>query len=72
MEKWLKEVQLNMFESVAYQLRAAYDDYWNAKRNVWVVSWPGQVVQTISCMTWTKEVSMLRLVFSFIFIGNET
>lgn len=60
-EKWLKEVQLTMFESVAYQLRAAYDDYWRAERNVWVISWPGQVVQTISCMTWTKEVSVSHL-----------
>lgn len=55
-EKWLKEVQTVMLESVLSQSRLAYDAYWNDVRAEWVLKWPGQVVQTISCQTWTKEV----------------
>lgn len=56
-EKWLKEVQEVMLESMLKQCRSAYDAYWTDSREDWVLRWPGQVVQTISCHTWTKEVS---------------
>lgn len=56
-EKWLKEVQTVMLESMLRQSRLAYDDYWEENREKWSLKWPGQVVQTISCQTWTKEVS---------------
>lgn len=56
-EKWLKEVQIVMLESVLNQTRLAYDSYWSIQRPKWVLKWPGQVVQTVSCMTWTKEVT---------------
>lgn len=55
-EKWLKEVQIVMLESILNQSRLAYDAYWSDLREEWVLKWPGQVVQTISCHTWTKEV----------------
>lgn len=45
-----------MLESVLNQTRLAYDNYWSVNRQQWVLKWPGQVVQTVSCMTWTKEV----------------
>lgn len=46
-----------MLESVLRQSRLAYDAYWEEFREEWSLKWPGQVVQTISCQTWTKEVS---------------
>ncbi|XP_059216601.1 dynein axonemal heavy chain 3 isoform X2 [Stomoxys calcitrans] len=55
-EAWLKEVEITMLDSVREQLKYAWDDYYVADRIRWVVSWPGQVVQTISCMAWTYEV----------------
>lgn len=45
-----------MLESVCKQCRLAYDAYWQDEREQWVLRWPGQIVQTISCQTWTKEV----------------
>lgn len=38
------------------QTRLAYDSYWVEKRKLWVLKWPGQVVQSVSCMTWTTQV----------------
>lgn len=55
-EKWLKEVQTIMLESMLAQTRMAYDSYWNAARKDWMAKWPGQVVQTVTRMTWTKDV----------------
>lgn len=55
-EKWLKEVQTIMSESVLTQMKTAYDNYWTIKRNEWILKWCGQIVQTISTTTWTKEV----------------
>lgn len=55
-EKWLKEVQTIMLESMLAQTRMAYDSYWNAIRKDWLAKWPGQVVQTVTRMTWTKDV----------------
>lgn len=56
-EKWLKEVQTIMLESMLTQTRMAYDSYWNAVRRDWMTKWPGQIVQTVTRMTWTKDVS---------------
>ncbi|XP_033238860.1 dynein heavy chain 3, axonemal [Drosophila pseudoobscura] len=55
-EIWLKEVEMVMLESVKEQMREAWEDYSMVERISWVVSWPGQVVQGISCMAWTYEV----------------
>ncbi|XP_075164298.1 dynein heavy chain 3, axonemal [Haematobia irritans] len=55
-ELWLKEVETTMLDSVKEQLKFAWDDYYLVERIQWVVSWPGQVVQSISCMAWTYEV----------------
>lgn len=46
-----------MLDSVKEQMREAWEDYAMVERISWVVSWPGQVVQGISCMAWTYEVS---------------
>lgn len=61
-----------MLESMLRQSRLAYDAYWSDVREHWVLKWPGQVVQTISCHTWTKEVgdapekAVIRRVLRFI------
>uniref|UniRef100_A0A1I8MKN2 AAA+ ATPase domain-containing protein n=1 Tax=Musca domestica TaxID=7370 RepID=A0A1I8MKN2_MUSDO len=55
-EIWLKEVEGTMLDSVKEQMKYAWDDYFAVDRIHWVVSWPGQVVQSISCMAWTYEV----------------
>ncbi|KAH8242116.1 hypothetical protein KR026_003917, partial [Drosophila bipectinata] len=55
-EIWLKEVEMVMLDSVKEQMHEAWEDYAMVERISWVVSWPGQVVQGISCMAWTYEV----------------
>lgn len=55
-EKWLKEVEIIMLESVKEQTRQSYDTYWKSERHEWVLKWPGQVISCVSCMTWTEEV----------------
>ncbi|XP_037881601.1 dynein heavy chain 3, axonemal [Glossina fuscipes] len=55
-EIWLKDVESTMLQSVKEQMRFAWEDYFQVERINWVVSWPGQVVQGISCMAWTYEV----------------
>lgn len=56
-EKWLKEVQTLMLESVLAQMKMSFDNYWLVKRVDWLRKWPGQMIQTISQLIWTKEVS---------------
>lgn len=55
-EKWLKEVQTIMLDSMLTQMKAAYDNCWTSNHPEWIVRWCGQIVQTISCAVWTKEV----------------
>lgn len=55
-EKWLKEVQTIMLDSVLVQMKGAYDTYWASKRIEWISKWCGQIIQTVSRTTWTKEV----------------
>ncbi|KAL1398756.1 hypothetical protein pipiens_008712 [Culex pipiens pipiens] len=54
-EKWLKEVETVMLESVKEQIWQSYDSYFKDARKVWVLNWPGQVVQVVSCLKWTEE-----------------
>lgn len=55
-EKWLKDVQVVMVESIQEQLRSAYDVYYASVRKNWCLKWPGQIVQTIASLTWTSDV----------------
>lgn len=50
-----------MLESVLTQMKGAYDSYWTSKRNEWMLKWCGQIVQTVSRSTWTKEASTVVL-----------
>lgn len=55
-EKWLKEVQLVMVESLQEQLHSAHDVYYASVRKNWYMKWSGQVVQTICNLTWSSDV----------------
>lgn len=57
-EKWLKEVQTIMLDSMLTQMKAAYDSCWTSNHGDWILKWCGQIVQTILCTVWTKEVKM--------------
>lgn len=46
-------------------MKAAYDSYWTCKHNEWILKWCGQIVQTIACTTWTKEVKVLFKLVDF-------
>ncbi|XP_035775701.1 dynein heavy chain 3, axonemal-like [Anopheles albimanus] len=54
-EKWLKEVETVMLESVKEQIWQSYERYPNEVRKAWVLNWPGQAVQVVSCLRWTEE-----------------
>lgn len=66
-EKWLKEVQTLMLESVLAQMKMSYDNYWLIKRGPWLLKWPGQMIQTMSQLIWTKEVVHCPVVVAFAF-----
>lgn len=55
-EKWLKDVETIMLESVKEIIWKASEEYFKDIRNEWVLKYPGQVVQCVSCMSWTQEV----------------
>jgi dynein heavy chain len=55
-EKWLLEVEKTMINSMKNVTSAAYNEYSNENRENWVVSWPGQVVISVSQIYWTLEV----------------
>lgn len=55
-EKWLKEVESIMIESVKEQIFKSSEAYVVDVRKDWVLKWPGQVISCVSCMTWTQEV----------------
>lgn len=55
-EKWLKEVESIMLESVKEQIFKSSEAYAVDVRKDWVLKWPGQVISCVACMTWTQEV----------------
>lgn len=56
-EKWLSQVESLMIQSVRDICMEAVSAYVNSAREVWVLSWPGQVVICGSSIHWTAEVS---------------
>lgn len=44
-----------MLESVKEQIWQSYECYLKDPRKTWVLNWPGQVVQVVSCLKWTEE-----------------
>lgn len=55
-EKWLSELEKDMKASVYKMVAESVADYPMKSRDVWVLLWPGQVVQSIAMAFWTVEV----------------
>lgn len=45
-----------MIESMKEQTWQSSEHYPKDVRTKWVFKWPGQIVQCVSCVTWTLEV----------------
>lgn len=50
-------------------MKGAYDTYWASKRNEWISKWCGQIIQTVSRTTWTKEVKKAYIANTQYFIN---
>ncbi|XP_071052666.1 dynein axonemal heavy chain 7 [Onthophagus taurus] len=61
-EKWLLDLEKDMKKSVYQAVAGAVADYPTKDRDVWVLIWPGQVVQSIAMNYWTVEVHEAILV----------
>ncbi|CAH0564658.1 unnamed protein product [Brassicogethes aeneus] len=56
-EKWLVQVEEVMIESMKDVTSASIKSYTKSDRAEWIVSWPGQIVQCVNCIFWTKDVT---------------
>lgn len=56
-EKWLLELEIDMKKSLHQKISEAFYSYVKMNRNLWVLSWPGQSVQSISLTYWTLEIT---------------
>ncbi|XP_017857964.1 PREDICTED: dynein heavy chain 7, axonemal [Drosophila arizonae] len=56
-EKWLLELEIDMKKSLHQKISEAFYSYVKMQRNIWVLSWPGQCVQSISLTYWTLEIT---------------
>lgn len=56
-EKWLLELEIFMKKSVHFMVKESYLSYSNTARHEWVLNWPGQTIQCISCTYWTMEIT---------------
>lgn len=54
-ELWLKDIESGMLQTMRNQIQLSYDSYGSSLRKQWVVQWPSQIVQLISCAMWTQE-----------------
>ena len=59
-EVWMKELEVNMMESVARKLRRCKEKLFNdgMPRKDWVMKNKGQSIATISMVSWTIECEM--------------
>lgn len=56
-EKWLLELEIDMKKSLHHKVSEAFYSYMRMVRHVWVLTWPGQCVQSISLTYWTLEIT---------------
>lgn len=56
-ERWLLELEKTMKKSIRNQIMLALEAYTKTIRHQWVLEWPGQSVQSISCTFWTTEIT---------------
>jgi dynein heavy chain, axonemal len=56
-EKWLLELEQIQWESIRSLTEAAIEDYLKLDRKTWILRWPAQVILSISCLYWTRDVT---------------
>ncbi|ALC38670.1 Dhc36C [Drosophila busckii] len=56
-ERWLLELEIDMKKSLHRKISEAFYSYVKMKRDIWVLTWPGQCVQSISLTYWTLEIT---------------
>ncbi|XP_053607537.1 dynein axonemal heavy chain 3 [Plodia interpunctella] len=54
-ERWLQQLEQQMIISLRDVATESVNQYAVVKREDWVLSWPGQIVQTGSCVQYTTE-----------------
>ncbi|XP_053674809.1 dynein axonemal heavy chain 7 [Anopheles nili] len=57
-EKWLLDLEESMKKSIRLKVAKSYEAYTETERHKWVLMWPGQCIQSISCAFWTLETTM--------------
>ncbi|KAF5288992.1 hypothetical protein FQA39_LY03871 [Lamprigera yunnana] len=55
-ERWLLELETDMKKSVHKMVASAIISYTKTPRDVWVLVWPGQTVQSVAMTYWTSDV----------------
>ncbi|KAI4456226.1 dynein heavy chain family protein [Holotrichia oblita] len=56
-EKWLLQVEQTMLQSMKNITSDAVSSYSDNDRREWILTWPGQTVQCVDCVQWTKDVT---------------
>lgn len=59
-ERWLQQLEHQMVVSLRDVAAEAIAAYSTAVREEWVLSWPGQIVQSGSCVQYTAAVRQLH------------
>lgn len=54
-ERWLIECEAAMRDTVKATIKQSFNAYSNTPRDMWMGSWPGQVVLAVDCMYWTAN-----------------
>ena len=54
-EKWLQQVEQVMIKSMKSLMGQAIDCYVQDERQSWILSWPGQIVQSADLIRWTAN-----------------
>lgn len=57
MERWLKEFEAVMRDTVLDQISKAIKAYTQEPRIEWVLNWPGQIVLAVNQIFWTQAVA---------------
>lgn len=55
-EKWLKEVEVQMLTSIEKITVESWQSYAKVARTEWMTRWPGMVVLAVSQIYWTKDI----------------
>lgn len=67
-ERWLQQLEHQMIVSLQDVASEACAAYLISKREEWVLVWPGQIVQSGSCVHYTAEVTLIICLEGYICI----